>query len=139
MDSWSHSEILSMLEGGNKQLNDFFVRHNLPWSHYIENDENDADACTYSSPNAITRNRYKTNAAMFYRENLAQHVLRIKEKGEYLGRENFRRVKKNTPRKGKKRGGGGSDNGSAVGRAGTCAVECGLGGGEGSETNTVGV
>jgi hypothetical protein len=135
MDSWSHSEILSMLEGGNKQLKDFFVRHNLPSSHYIDNDENDAYACTFSSSNAITRNRYKTNAAMFYRENLAQHVLRIKEEGIYRGRENFRRVKKNSPRKGKKRKNGGSGNGSP----GTCAVECGLGGGKSAENNTVGV
>ena len=82
MDSWSHSEVLSMLEGGNKQLNDFFNRHGLPTSHYrIEDD-------------TATRNRYKTNAAMFYRDNLSLHVGRIEDSGAYKGRKFFRKTKR---------------------------------------------
>lgn len=136
MDSWSHSEILSMLEGGNKQLNDFFQRHDLPASHDTESDYIDACAFTYPiciSPEQGARNRYKTNAAEFYRNNLAQHVMRIQEKGMYNGRESFRKEKRNSLRKGKKRTGG-NGRGEET-RARTFAVECG---GQSPETNTTG-
>ena len=74
MDSWSHSEVLSTLEGGNKQLNDFFERHNLPPSF-----------------NQSEKNRYKTNAAAFYRDNLCLHVQRVQNEGTYKGRHSFRK------------------------------------------------
>jgi hypothetical protein len=79
MDSWSRSEVLSILEGGNKQLNDFFARHGLPSSLYQAEDDD-----TY-------RNRYKTNAAMFYRDNLSLHVGRVEQAGTYKGRHSLRK------------------------------------------------
>lgn len=70
MDSWSHSQILSMLEGGNAQLKDFFDRHNMG---------ND-------SPSMVSR-RYRTKAALFYRSNLKRHVDYVANSGVYEGRE----------------------------------------------------
>lgn len=79
MDSWSHSEVLSILEGGNKQLNDFFDRHGLPSSFYqLEDDD-------------THRNRYKTNAAAFYRDNLSLHVKGVEKEGSYKGRHAFKK------------------------------------------------
>jgi hypothetical protein len=83
MDSWSHSEVLSILEGGNQQLNNFFTRHGLDESHTSLND--DTNRC-----------RYKTNAAMFYRENLSLHVKRVEEAGLYEGRHCSVKKKKST-------------------------------------------
>ena len=91
MDSWSRKEILSMLEGGNKQLSGFFDRHNLstiiqdPYSSHMEEDP--------------PPNRYKTNAAMFYKDNLSLHVQNVNDQGVYKGRHSFRKKSK---RKGKK-------------------------------------
>ena len=135
-----------MLEGGNKQLNDFFQRHDLPPNHCTEYNDNDNDSYTSTygtllTPVKGTRNRYKTNAAQFYSNNLALHAMRIQGMGLYNGRDGFRKEKRNTSRKGKKRrNGNGNGNGRGAGNSlGTCAVECGLAGGEGSETNnTVG-
>lgn len=87
MDSWSHSEVLSILEGGNKQLNDFFARHGLPSSRHEAEDEE-----TY-------RNRYRTNAAMFYRDNLSLHVGRVEQAGAYKGRHHSLTKKKTRRRK----------------------------------------
>lgn len=65
-----------MLEGGNKQLSDFFDRHDLSTSVHEHHELND------TSP----RNRYKTNAAMFYRNNLELHVKNVDQSGPYRGR-----------------------------------------------------
>ena len=83
MDSWSHSDILAMLEGGNQQLDGFFSRHSLTPSPELSFGEN----------NAIVLNRYKTNAAKFYRNNLSSHVSKIMKKGIYVGREAYRNKK----------------------------------------------
>jgi len=64
LDSWSHSEVLAMLEGGNRQLKGFFERHGL-----------------------VDELKYRTKAAMFYRDNLVGHVKRVAELGKYEGRE----------------------------------------------------
>lgn len=77
MDSWDHSDILTMLEGGNKQLNDFFNRHEL-------------------NNNLLLTNRYRTNAAKFYRENLHDHVLNVVKGGEYKGRNCYRKQASST-------------------------------------------
>ena len=125
-----------MLEGGNKQLNDFFHRHRLPSNHFASQ-EYEED---------VQRNRYKTNAAMFYRVNLAQHVKRVEDAGMYRGRESFRKSK--TSRGEGRIGGGGRGQESGDGvestcnSSTTCAAECcfaGKGGGSSSEAhNAVG-
>jgi len=77
MDHWSHSQILRMLEGGNHQLSQFFARHRLP-----------AHSGTH---------RYRTVAARFYREKLAEHAEQVVEKGEYRGREHARESAARSP------------------------------------------
>lgn len=78
MDEFSHSQILSMLEGGNKQANGFFDRHNMSGSS--------------GSPNAamMISRRYMTKAALFYNSNLKKHVQRVGAE-KYLGRYSARR------------------------------------------------
>ena len=71
MDAWSHSQILSMLEGGNAQLQQFFDRHRMS-SH---------------DNNNMKRKRYHTKAAKFYRIHLAHHAQDVRNAGVYLGRE----------------------------------------------------
>lgn len=92
MDHWSHTEVLSMLEGGNKQLNDFFARHGLPAHH--QDIVNDIPALP--AEHLAVMNRYKTNAAMFYRNNLRVHVKQVEESGIYRGREHSRQPKRRT-------------------------------------------
>jgi len=99
MDSWSHSQILSMLEGGNHQLSTFFMRHSLG-----PHDNNNSSPSTIdffakrgarNNIHDITLHRYKTKAAKFYRENLAKHVERVKSHGDYKGRKASRRICRN--------------------------------------------
>merc|ERR1719469_479429 len=97
MDSWSHSEILAMLEGGNDQLSHFFHRHSLGRQN---NDNIHPASVSISSKssarhtnNNIVVTRYKTKAAKFYRENLEKHIDRVKVNGEYKGREVSRKLK----------------------------------------------
>jgi hypothetical protein len=79
MDSWKHTEVLAMLEGGNKQLEDFFQRHGL------------SIAGGKSHHDIASINRYKTNAAKFYKKNLSLHVLQVGDAGMYKGRDTFRK------------------------------------------------
>ena len=79
MDSWKHTEVLAMLEGGNKQLEDFFQRHGL------------SIAGGKSHHDIASINRYKTNAAKFYKKNLSLHVLQVGDAGIYKGRDTFRK------------------------------------------------
>mmetsp|Transcript_10701 Transcript_10701/g.15918 ORF Transcript_10701/g.15918 Transcript_10701/m.15918 type:complete len:240 (-) Transcript_10701:169-888(-) len=81
MDSWSHAQILAMLEGGNDQLKKFLQRHSLQGKDDL----------------------YKTKAARFYREQLTLHVSRVCENGEYKGRDASRRLSTSPKRKSKKR------------------------------------
>lgn len=74
LDAWSHSQVLSVLEGGNGQLDGFFSRHCLG--------RNSAKATT----------RYHTKAARFYKTNLSEHVRLVSESGQYRGREASRRL-----------------------------------------------
>ena len=80
MDSWSHANVLAMLEGGNKQLGDFFGRHELSPSTNLSRQDN----------STIVRNRYRTNAAKFYKKNLASHSSNVRNKGMYCGRDAYR-------------------------------------------------
>mmetsp|Transcript_29060 Transcript_29060/g.84459 ORF Transcript_29060/g.84459 Transcript_29060/m.84459 type:complete len:298 (-) Transcript_29060:1004-1897(-) len=135
MDGWSHTQIISLLEGGNDQLSGFFVRHSLsPKSAAASstgsgfgggsgsgNSSGDEDsdvivakaaAAAAKAAAALTANqkpvapsrsnsfstveeivalRYKTKAALFYRENLAKHVERVAADGRYRGREAARK------------------------------------------------
>ena len=69
MDTWSHEQVLAMLEGSNAQMRSFFDRH-----HMGEHSE-------------IYGKRYHTKAALFYKTNMKKHVERVAERGEYQGRE----------------------------------------------------
>jgi len=80
MDDWSHSQVIAMLEGGNQQLDAFFERHAL------------STTCpTTNRGENIVEIRYKTKAALFYRDNLAIHVNNVCSMGRYMGREFSRR------------------------------------------------
>ena len=80
MDEWSISEVISMLEGGNRQLAAFFQRHQLT-----------AGACGGRLEN-VTLRRYKTKAALFYRRQMELHVQNILAAGPYRGRQWSRRL-----------------------------------------------
>lgn len=83
MDSWTQTQVLAMLEGGNAQLNSFFHRHEM--LHH----QNTAFAANSDDD----LHRYQTNAALFYRKNLASHADMVREAGLYGGREESRRVR----------------------------------------------
>lgn len=76
MDTWNHHQILSMMEGGNQQLQDFFDRHEL-----------------------YSEQRYFTKAGKFYKTHLSKHVLEISV-SEYKGREANRRRRRRAPSRG---------------------------------------
>lgn len=90
MDDWSHESIMCMLEGGNGQLAKFFGRHQL-----LESSDSDSDGSTFDASKSRTRKklseltcmRYKTKAALFYRDNLRDHVARLMAAGPYQGRQ----------------------------------------------------
>eukprot|EP00522_Entomoneis_paludosa_P008077 CAMPEP_0172452442 /NCGR_PEP_ID=MMETSP1065-20121228/10103_1 /TAXON_ID=265537 /ORGANISM="Amphiprora paludosa, Strain CCMP125" /LENGTH=302 /DNA_ID=CAMNT_0013204497 /DNA_START=158 /DNA_END=1066 /DNA_ORIENTATION=+ len=93
MDEWSVTQVLNMLEGGNAQLSDFFARHALCASsfggHRLEPAEQ--SATPHASRKAlnksnVTRLRYKTKAALFYRHQMALHIDRLLQ-APYRGRE----------------------------------------------------
>lgn len=90
MDEWSLEEVLSMLEGGNAQLLGFFERHALSESSVADG------ASTHLTRHNVTRLRYKTKAALFYRKQMEKHVQSILEAGPYQGREEARRRKSTT-------------------------------------------
>lgn len=86
MDEWSVTEVVSMLEGGNSQIASFFDRHGLTEKE-----------CRSSTGSMITRDnvsrlRYKTKAALFYRKQMEIHVANILAAGPYSGREISRRL-----------------------------------------------
>lgn len=87
MDTWSHSQILSMLEGGNDQLTCFFRRH------FITPEDKPNISGKISNSTSIFERRYETKAAQFYRSNLSAHVKHLISKGAYKGREATRRRK----------------------------------------------
>lgn len=100
MDSWKRREVLSMLEGGNGQLSDFFERHGVVGVAVAGNRR----GRTSAEMNAIT-DRYRTNAASFYRHHLMGHARGLAERdGPYEGREASRRrkKKKNSSSKGRR-------------------------------------
>jgi hypothetical protein len=86
MDHFSHDEIVKMLEGGNRQLDTFFHRHSLHTS---------TNAVEFQSPilnpQNISSMRYKTKAALFYRQQLDHHCTNLIARGPYKGRRRKRR------------------------------------------------
>mmetsp|Transcript_20225 Transcript_20225/g.33526 ORF Transcript_20225/g.33526 Transcript_20225/m.33526 type:complete len:201 (-) Transcript_20225:165-767(-) len=88
MDSWSHIQVLAMLEGGNLQLRAFFNRHKL--NSEAKNESPSVGPITKEN---VTIMRYKTKAALFYREQLTLHVNNVFNSGEYKGREASRRLR----------------------------------------------
>ena len=76
MDTWSHAQILAMLEGGNEQLQQFFERHHMG----------------SSAISSMRNRRYHTKAAKFYRTHLSMHVEQVSASGIYKGREASRRI-----------------------------------------------
>jgi Putative GTPase activating protein for Arf len=114
MDEWSAKEVLSMLEGGNRQLQLFFQRHYLtedslrfntsqPSPQQPSSPDHHHDEKQHPPPGAgagagglsrdnVQRLRYKTKAALFYRRQMEQHVQTIVSTGPYRGRERSRLV-----------------------------------------------
>lgn len=92
LDSFSHEEILSMLEGGNDQVNKFFARHGMS-SSLCQSTTSQQNNLQKIQTNNERARRYMTNAALFYRKNLLLHVQKVKQ-CEYKGREAFRRLKR---------------------------------------------
>ena len=93
MDDWSPMHVLQMLEGGNEQLHGFFTRHHLSQEALLA----DNPKKTNLSPENVTQLRYRTKAALFYRQQLSLHAERVLAAGPYQGRELSRRLK-NKPR-----------------------------------------
>ena len=91
MDEWRVEEVISMLEGGNYQLSSFFDRHALTQQSCPPNGATTTtttnDTTTKITRENVTRLRYKTKAALFYRNNMEQHVQTILANGPYRGRE----------------------------------------------------
>ena len=83
MDHWSADEILKMMEGGNRQLHTFFQRHSLCLDSSTPQQQFQSPHLT--KDNIITM-RYKTKAALFYRQQLEHHVQDLKQRGPYKGR-----------------------------------------------------
>jgi hypothetical protein len=83
MDHWTHDEVVKMLEGGNRQLSTFFQRHSL------------VEDAQFLSPQLNRDNivgmRYKTKAALFYRQQLEHHCTNLIARGPYKGRRRKRR------------------------------------------------
>jgi hypothetical protein len=75
MDNWSYSQVLSMLEGGNEQLHNFYSRHLM---------------CDNKSK--VFDRRYQTKAARFYRINMEVHVANVGKFGQWKGRESSRKA-----------------------------------------------
>jgi hypothetical protein len=95
MDEWSPKHALQMLEGGNEQLTGFFTRHHLS-PEALEGSPNTAEASqtTTVSKENVTQVRYRTKAALFYRQQLDLHVDRVLSAGPYRGRELSRRLRR---------------------------------------------
>jgi len=128
MDHWSHSQILCMLEGGNHQLSQFFARHRLPpspgggrsASASASAGAGDANGSGSGNGNSGTH-RYRTVAARFYREKLAEHAGDVGGRGEYRGREAARSGRRRRSDGGD--GGGGGSSPSSPARPEGAAAE----------------
>jgi len=87
MDDWSLHDVLTMLEGGNRQLQTFFSRHELC-------EETASEMGTMNRAirkGNVTLMRYRTKAALFYRQQMHKHISKVIEDWPYRGRELSRR------------------------------------------------
>merc|ERR1712238_476489 len=75
MDSWSHTQVLAMLEGGNEQLYNFYDRHDMG-----------------EKKSKVFNHRYQTKAARFYRKNMEIHVAKVGQIGLWKGRAASRKA-----------------------------------------------
>lgn len=89
MDEWSVTEVVSMLEGGNSQIATFFDRHALT----EKTCRTSSGSSTMINKENVTRMRYKTKAALFYRRQMEVHVATVLAAGPYRGREISRLLK----------------------------------------------
>lgn len=85
LDDWPLQHVLTMLEGGNAQLKTFFTRHAL-----CENTHEEKAGKAITNENVL-KMRYKTKAAMFYRQQLDKHVAKVLDSWPYRGREHSRK------------------------------------------------
>ncbi len=85
MDHWTHKEVVLMLEGGNTQLGGFFARHALTKKEFEKQEElNNRKQAPSGKPRLLTADnltsvRYKTKAALFYKNQLEAHVVKMLE------------------------------------------------------------
>jgi hypothetical protein len=109
MDHWTYPQVIKMLEGGNQQLAQFFERHCLSKNAFVQQQQQkdaqekqpqspatteSANTSSVLTPDNITIMRYKTKAALFYRQQLDHHVQHLLHGGKpYRGRKD-RKVKR---------------------------------------------
>lgn len=87
MDTWSHRQVLRMLEGGNEQLQQFFDRHRMGNNSSNNSSNNTIVTGAVRATGSIFHKRYHTKAAAFYRTHLAVHAQEVGDAGRYRGRE----------------------------------------------------
>lgn len=99
MDHVSLVQLMALLEGGNAQLEAFFERHLLTSKTLAAQPpplsptrKSSTESATRITAENVTRLRYKTKAALFYRQHLSLHVDRILQAGPYQGREQSRKL-----------------------------------------------
>lgn len=92
LDTWTHTQVLRMLEGGNDQLQTFYDRHALgrhssslsSSSSSVASEKNTSSSTT---TNTIVQKRYHTKAAQFYRQHLGIHIENMKQRPRWQGRD----------------------------------------------------
>jgi hypothetical protein len=87
MDEWTLGDLLCMLEGGNDQISTFFTRHHLSKESCPQQATTSTTGITKET---VTKLRYKTKAAEFYRSHLSLHATKVIGAGPYKGREQSR-------------------------------------------------
>eukprot|EP00539_Tryblionella_compressa_P007109 CAMPEP_0178757974 /NCGR_PEP_ID=MMETSP0744-20121128/14106_1 /TAXON_ID=913974 /ORGANISM="Nitzschia punctata, Strain CCMP561" /LENGTH=109 /DNA_ID=CAMNT_0020412243 /DNA_START=11 /DNA_END=340 /DNA_ORIENTATION=+ len=94
MDHWTYPQVIKMLEGGNKQLETFFERHALTKNTFVpqnttnNNNNNHSDTNNNLTVANLSMMRYKTKAALFYRQQLDHHIQNLLENPKpYRGRK----------------------------------------------------
>mmetsp|Transcript_8426 Transcript_8426/g.23339 ORF Transcript_8426/g.23339 Transcript_8426/m.23339 type:complete len:290 (+) Transcript_8426:2203-3072(+) len=88
MDEWSVTDILRMMEGGNGQLATFFARHQLCRSSTKAVTTKTTSSSSRIHRDNVTEVRYRTRAALFYRQQLKLHVGQLLERHRpYQGRD----------------------------------------------------
>jgi len=83
MDHWTHKEVVSMLEGGNAQVGGFFARNALTKPEFekqeLQQQQKQRPSRISITADNVMSLRYKTKAALFYKNQLEAHVGRLLE------------------------------------------------------------